>query len=74
MSGVGKGFRLVLWALVVVLIVPIVLSVVAIFNGSFEMFPTAEQHAKIRIAASFIFLFFATIQAAILAVLIRTRR
>ncbi|HRI03853.1 MAG TPA: hypothetical protein PLL77_08935 [Pyrinomonadaceae bacterium] len=74
MSGAGRGVRLVLWGLAVVLSVPLVLSGFAFINGSLEMFPTAEQHAKARIAASVSFLFFAAIEAAVLAGLFRTRR
>lgn len=56
------------------LTVPIVLSALGIVHGSLEMFPTAEQHSKARIAASVSFLFFASVEAAVLAVLFRIRR
>ena len=74
MSGAGKGVKLVLWGLAVVLAVPLVLSALAFINGSLEMFPTAEQHAKERIAASVSLLFFAAIETAVLTALFRTRR
>ncbi len=74
MSGAGRRIRLVLWALAVVLAFPLVLSVFAFINGSLEMFPTAEQHAKVRIAASISFVFFAAIEATVLTILFRTRQ
>ncbi|MBK8302022.1 MAG: hypothetical protein WBC19_02075 [Pyrinomonadaceae bacterium] len=74
MSEAGKGLRLVLWAVAVVLTVPLVLSVLGFIYGSLEMFPTAEQHAKARMSASVSFLFFAAIEAVVLAGLFRTRR
>ena len=65
--------RILLWTLAVVLAVPLALSVFAFFNGSLEMFPTAEQHGKARTSASVSFLFFAAVEAAVLAVLFRIR-
>ena len=70
MSGAGRALRLVLWIMAVVLTVPIVLSALAFIQGSLEMFPTAEHHAKARIAASVSFLLFTAIETAVLTVLL----
>ena len=63
-----------LWTLAALLLVPLGLSLLALIHGSLEMFPTPEQQAKARIAASVSILFFAAIETAVLTILFRTRR
>ncbi len=69
-----RAFRFVLWVLAGVLGVPVGLSMIWFIHGSLEMFPTDEQQTAARIAASVSFLFFATIETAVLTILFRTRR
>lgn len=74
MSESRRTIRILLWTLAGLLAVPLALSALAVFHGSLEMFPTAEQYAKARIAASVSFLFFAAIETAVLTTLFLTKR
>jgi hypothetical protein len=69
----SKFVRVLLWSAAIMLAVPLVLSVLYFFHGSFETFPTEEQHGEARIAAAVVFVIFASIESGVLVGLWRLK-
>jgi hypothetical protein len=68
-----RVLRLVLWCLAASLLVPLLFSVLALYHGSLEMFPTEEQQEKARLFWGAALVFFAALEAGVAAVLWASR-
>ena len=66
--------KVALWSLAVALAVPLFLFAAYFVHGSFEEFPTEEQHEKARLAAAVGFLFFAALEAIVVGMALGVRR
>ena len=60
--------------LICIIFVLIVISVLYYFNGSLEMYPTEEQHEKVRIVAGTLSILFVALEVILVRKRIRTAK